>query len=182
MTDALAEKILSGTAGGALNASFEWRQKNFPRRESAPIHIEATAPIRTDLGVRLDLRMRIGLDLPWDYSLLLVHPPARVCLRRLDIRGTHLDRASGEEFINRTHKHKWSMARQNKDVYAPDDIRHNPDPMPNATLMSMDEEYDRVVHDFVLECKMTVGAGYVWVPPPSPPVTQPTFDGLEDYP
>ncbi|WP_432063422.1 hypothetical protein [Streptomyces sp. S1] len=182
MTDALAEKILSGTVGGALNAPFEWRQKNFPRKENAPIHIEATAPIRTDLGIRLDLRMRIGLDLPWDYSLTLLYPAGRICLRRLDIRGSHTDRAGGEEFINRTHKHKWSVARKNADVYAPDDIRHNPDPIPNATLLIMDEEYDRVVRDFVLECKMIVGAGYVWVPPPSPPVTQPTFDGLEDYP
>lgn len=65
------------------------------------------------------------------------------CLKRLDVRGTHRDRATGEDYINRTHKHRWSRARGDKDVYAPDDIRHNPDPILGATLASMDEEYDR---------------------------------------
>lgn len=180
MTDALAEKILSGTVGGALNAPFVWKQKNAPRK-NAPIHVEAAAPIRSDLSCRLDLRMRIGLDKPWEYSLLLLSPADRVCLRRLDIRGNHLVRETGEAYINRTHKHKWSKVRQNRDVYAPDDIRHDPDPILNATLGTMDEEYDRVVRDFVAECRMTVGGGYVWVPPQLPE-TQEAFDGMEDYP
>lgn len=181
MTDALAEKILSGTVGGALNAPLVWKQKNAPRKRNAPIHIEAAAPIRTDLSCRLELRVRIGLDLPWDYSLLLLHLNDGVCVRRLDIRGTHVDRDSGDEYINRTHKHRWSKARGYKDVYCPDDIRHDPEPIIEATVAGMDEEYDRVVRDFIAECKMTVGGGYVWVPP-TLPVTQLALEGWEDYP
>lgn len=182
MTDALAEKILSGTVGGALNAPLTWKQKNAPRKRSAPIHVEGCAPVKTDLSCRLEIRMRIGLDLPWDYTLILLHPPGGECIRRLDIRGTHLDRAGGEQYINRTHKHKWSRNRGNAEVYPPSDIRHSPDPIIGATLRSMDEEYDRVVRDFVSECKMSIGGGYVWVPPPAPSLSQPTFEGLEDYP
>jgi hypothetical protein len=181
LTDALADKILSGTVGGALNTPLTWKQKNRPRRTSAAIHVEASAPIKVDLSCRLELRMRIGLDKPWDYSLLLLHLVDGSCVRRLDIRGTHIDRSSGEEYLNRTHKHRWSRARGNKDVYAPNDIRHAPDPILGATVASMDEEYDRVVRDFIAECKMTVGGGYVWVPPTLPD-TQPAFDGLEEYP
>jgi hypothetical protein len=181
MTDALAEKILSGTVGGALNTPLVWKQKNVPRKTSAAVHVEASAPIKIDLSCRLELRVRIGLDLPWDYSLLLLHPTGKACLRRLDIRGTHRDRSAGEDYLNRTHKHKWSVATGNGEVYAPDDIRHAPDPIANATLASMDEEYDRVVRDFIAECKMTIGGNYAWVPP-TLPATQATFDGLEDYP
>lgn len=182
LTDGLAEKILSGTVAGALNTPLAWKQKNAPRKKNAPIHVEAHAPVRTDLSCRLELRMRIGLDKPWDYTLLLLHVTARVILRRLDVRGTHVDRGAGETFINRTHKHKWSKASGNSEVYAPDDIRHTPDPIVGATLASMDEEYDRVVRDFITECKMVVGGGYVWVPPPEVASSQPTFEGLEDYP
>ncbi|MFJ3174751.1 hypothetical protein ACIPJK_28705 [Streptomyces roseus] len=181
MIDALADKILGGKVGGALHLPFRWKQKNAPRRLSAPIHVEASTPVRTDLSCRLDLRFRIGLDKPWEYSLMLLHPGSGTILRRLDVRGTHLDRESGEHFINRTHKHKWSERRSNKDVYAPDDIRHSPDPIAEATLTSMDEEYERVVRDFVQECKMDIAAGYVWVPP-MPPVPAPTLEGFEEYP
>ncbi|MFD6111151.1 hypothetical protein ACFWG0_13700 [Streptomyces yangpuensis] len=83
--------------------------------------------------------------------------------------------------IHRTHKHKWSEQRGNRDVYAPDDIRHTPDPIADATLTSMDEEYDRVVRDFVQECRMDISAGYVWVPP-TPPLQAPTLEGFEEYP
>ncbi|MEU8711645.1 hypothetical protein [Streptomyces sp. NPDC048663] len=181
MTDALAEKIFSGTVGGVLNTPLAWKQKNAPRSAHKPVHIEAWAPLKTDLSCRLELRMRIGLDVLWEYSLLVLHPADKTCLKRLDVRGTHLDRSTGEDYLNRTHKHKWSRARGNRDVYAPDDIRHTPEPIFGATLESMDEEYDRVVRDFITECKMTVGGSYAWVPP-TIPVTQPTFDGLEDYP
>ncbi|AYL36582.1 hypothetical protein [Streptomyces fungicidicus] len=181
MTDALAEKIFSGTVGGVLNTPLTWKQKNMPKRAHKPVHVEAWAPLKTDLSCRLELRMRIGLDVLWEYTLMVLHPSDRTCLKRLDIRGTHLDRETGEGYLNRTHKHKWSKARGNKDVYAPNDIRHNPDPILGATLESMDEEYDRVVRDFIAECKMTIGGAYAWVPP-AVPLTQPTFDGLEDYP
>ena len=182
MTDALAEKILSGTVNGALNAPLIWKKKNAPRRQDAPIHVEGCAPLRSDLSCRLDIRMRIGLDLPWEYTLILLNLPGGECLRRLDIRGTHLDRKAGEQYINRTHKHRWSRQGGDADVYAPDDIRHSPEPIIGATLANMDEEYDRVVRDFIAECKMSVGGGYVWVPPPDLSLTQPTFEGLEDYP
>ncbi|MFD6912110.1 hypothetical protein ACFWB2_07275 [Streptomyces virginiae] len=181
MIDALADKILGGKVGGALHLPFRWKQKNAPRRAYSPIHVEANTPVRTDLSCRLDLRFRIGLDKPWEYSLILLHPGSRTVLRRLDVRGTHLDRETGEHFINRTHKHRWSEQRGNRDVYAPDDIRHAPDPIANATLTSMDEEYDRVVRDFVLECKMDISAGYVWIPP-TPPIPAPMLEGFEEYP
>lgn len=181
MTDALADKVLGGRIGGAINLPFQWKQKNAPRRPKAPIHIEAHTPVRTDLSCRLELRFRIGLDKPWEYSLILLHPGSRTVLRRLDVRGTHIDRETGEEYINRTHKHKWSEQRGNKDVYAPDDIRHSPDPVLDATLAVMDEEYDRVVYDFVHECRMSIGGGYLWVPP-TPPTPAPTFEGFEEYP
>ncbi|QTI43609.1 hypothetical protein [Streptomyces nojiriensis] len=181
MIDALADKILGGKVGGALHLPFRWKQKNAPRRAYSPIHVEANTPVRSDLSCRLDLRFRIGLDKPWEYSLILLHPGSRTVLRRLDVRGTHLDRETGEHFINRTHKHRWSEQRGNRDVYAPDDIRHAPDPIANATLTSMDEEHDRVVRDFVLECKMDISAGYVWFPP-TPPMPAPTLEGFEEYP
>lgn len=182
MTDALAEKILSGTVGGALNTPFVWKQKNAPKKKRTPIHVEAVAPIRIDLSCRLDVRLRIGLDNPWEYSVMLLHPRDGAMIRRLDVRGTHRSRdTDAEQYIFRTHKHKWSVDKGNKEVYAPDDIRHNPDPIPEATLDNMDEEYDRVVRDFIAECRMTMGGGYVWVRPPQPAAQQ-TFDGLEDYP
>lgn len=167
--------------GGALNAPLVWKQKNAPRRRSAPIHVEACAPVRTDLSCKLELRLRIACDVPWEYTLILLHPTDGTNVRRLDIRGTHIDRSTGEEYLQRTHKHKWSTATGNNEVYEPDDIRHTPGPILGATAASMDEEYDRVLRDFITECKMTVGGGYVWVPPTLPDV-QPTFDGLEDYP
>lgn len=181
MTDALAEKIFSGTVGGLLNTPLTWKQKNMPKKAGKPVHVEAWAPLKTDLSCRLELRVRIGLDKPWEYTLMVLHPSDGTCLKRLDVRGTHRDRESGEEYINRTHKHRWSVARGDKDVYAPDDIRHSPDPVADATLASMDEEYDRVVRDFITECKMTLGEGYGWVPPTITQM-QPMLDGLEEYP
>ena len=181
MTDAMAEKLLSGNAGCVINAPLTWKQKNHPKSATTPVHVEGTSTVSSNLGMRLELRMRIGLDRPWDYTLLILSPVDGVCLRRLDVRGTHRDRLTGEDFINRTHKHKWSEARGNSEVYSPDDIRHTPGPLLHATLASMDEEYERVVRDFVAECRMMLGSGYAWTQPPAAAVQDP-FDGLEEYP
>lgn len=78
MTDALAEKIFSGTVGGVLNTPLTWKQKNVPKKASKPIHVEAWAPLKTDLSCRLELRMRIGLDVAWEYTLLVLHPSASI--------------------------------------------------------------------------------------------------------
>ncbi|MGW8779474.1 hypothetical protein ACWGNM_15575 [Streptomyces sp. NPDC055796] len=74
--------------------------------------------VRTGLSCRLDLRFRTGLGKPWEHSLMLLRPGSGTILRRLDVRGTHLDGATGEHFIHRTHKHKRSEQRGNRDVYS----------------------------------------------------------------
>ncbi|MEU1364642.1 hypothetical protein ABZ454_00670 [Streptomyces sp. NPDC005803] len=178
-TDEVAEKILSAAVNAQLNASIRWKSKSV-RKDGRPAQVEGNVPVRSDLADRFDLLFRIKVDLAWEYTLILRHLPSGVNVRRLDVRGTHRDRA-GEDYICRTHKHRWSEARNNKDVYEPTDIRHDPAVPSDASLEVLDEEYRRVLTDFMGECNISLGAGYNWTSPPAPPQTLP-LEGLEEYP
>ncbi|GAB2936076.1 hypothetical protein [Streptomyces rhizosphaericola] len=178
-TDEVAEKILSAAVNAQLNASIQWKSKGV-RKDGRPAQLEGNVPVRSDLADRFDLIFRIKVDLAWEYTLILRHLPSGVNIRRLDVRGTHRDRA-GEDYICRTHKHRWSEARDNKDVYEPTDIRHDPAVPSPASLEVLDEEYRRVLTDFMGECNISLGAGYNWTSPPAPPQTLP-LEGLEEYP
>ncbi|MFJ9343457.1 hypothetical protein ACIRP0_29820 [Streptomyces sp. NPDC101733] len=178
-SDEVAEKILSATVNAQLNAAISWKSKSV-RKDGRPAQLEGNIPVRSDLSDRFDLIFRIKVDLAWEYTLILRHLPSGVNIRRLDVRGTHRDRI-GEDYVCRTHKHRWSEARANKDVYAPTDIRHEVAVPEDTSLEAMDQEYRRVLLDFMGECNITIGSGYNWVIPPAPPQTLP-LEGLEEYP
>ncbi|MCK8680212.1 hypothetical protein [Streptomyces lichenis] len=178
-TDDVAEKILSSAVNAQLNAALVWKPKSV-RRGGRPSQFEGVAPIRSDLSDRFDLIFRVKVDLAWEYTLILRHISSGANIRRLDVRGTHRDRA-GEDYICRTHKHRWSEARADKDVYAPTDIRHDPDVPQDVSLTAMEVEYRQVVLDFMSECNIEVGTGYAWSSPPVLPETLPV-EGWEEYP
>ncbi|MFF8317796.1 hypothetical protein ACF06V_11575 [Streptomyces bobili] len=178
-TDDVAEKILSATVNALLNAPIRWKSKSV-RKDGRASQLEGNVPVRSDLAERFDLIFRIKVDLAWEYTLILRHLPSGTNIRRLDVRGTHRDRV-GEDYLCRTHKHRWSEARGNKDVYAPTDIRHDPAVPVDASLAVLDTEYRRVLLDFMGECNIAIGTGYTWSSPPAPPDALP-LEELEEYP
>ncbi|MEU1161848.1 hypothetical protein ABZ372_14315 [Streptomyces sp. NPDC005921] len=178
-TDDVAEKILSATVNALLNAPIRWRSKSV-RKDGRASQLEGNVPVRSDLSERFDLIFRIKVDLAWEYTLILRHLPSGTNIRRLDVRGTHRDRM-GEDYLCHTHKHRWSEARGNKDVYAPTDIRHDPAVPADASLAVLDAEYRRVLLDFMGECNIAIGTGYTWSSPPAPPDALP-LEELEEYP
>ncbi|WP_327183580.1 hypothetical protein [Streptomyces sp. NBC_01334] len=178
-TDDVAEKILSATVNALLNVPIRWKSKSV-RKDGRASQLEGNVPVRSDLSERFDLIFRIKVDLAWEYTLILRHLPSGTNIRRLDVRGTHRDRL-GEDYLCRTHKHRWSEARGNKDVYAPTDIRHDPAVPADASLAVLDAEYRRVLLDFMGECNIAIGTGYSWSSPPAPPDVLP-LEELEEYP
>lgn len=116
-----------------------------------------------------------------DAHRVLLHKASGANVRRLDIRGTHLDRSGGEQWINQTHKHRWSEENENRDVYTPIDIRHHLGiPVVNG-MKDLADEYQRVFEDFAGECRIALATGYIWKHPPYPEPDQP-FPSYERYP
>lgn len=181
LNDELAAAILSGQVGAVLNRGLAWSPLNL-RRNGVPTKIEGKGRIDcASLRDPFDFVVRLKPDKPWEHTCILRHVPSGRNVRRLDLRGTHRDRSSGEEWINRTHKHRWSEADGDKSVYTPDDICHKPS-VPYVTSMNdLADEYRQVFEDFTKECLINLGPTYIWTHPPYPEV-QDTIPSLERYP
>jgi hypothetical protein len=83
-----------------------------------------------------------------------------VHLRRLDVNGSHRNRAGAREtWVGRTHKHRWCEARGDADAYTPGDI-----PCIPLTGITGDH-YREVFEAFCGECGVALAEGYRWLAP-----------------
>lgn len=179
-TDEDAAAILSGTIDARITRGLVWNPVNL-RRNGSPTKIEGKVLVHADVDVAYELLLRLHPDRPWEYSVILLHKASGTNVRRLDIRGTHRDRRGGEEWVNRTHKHTWSRAAGNSNLYTPDDIRHDTAIPAARTMKDLAGEYQQVFEDFTAECRIALDAGYIWAHPPYPEPDQP-IPTMERYP
>lgn len=180
LTDAAAEAIVSGHIGASLHRGLLWTPMNL-RRDGMPTKIEGRVRVEAAVDDVFELMIRLCPDKPWSPTCVLLHKVTGTNVRRLDVRGTHRDRTGGEEWINRTHKHRWSVARGDRDVYTPDDIRHDPAIPDTLAMKDLADEYRQVFEDFAAECLIDLAAGYFWNHPPYPEL-DPPFPSYERYP
>lgn len=181
LTDAVAAAIVGGGVDATVNRGLLWNPVNL-RRDGMPSKIEGR--VRVDapaVAEPFELMMRLCPDKPWSYTCVLLHRTSGANVRRLDVRGTHRDRRGGRVWLNRTHKHRWSEAEGDRDVYTPVDIRHEPAVPVSAGMKDLADEYRQVFEDFTKECLIRLVEGYMWQHPPYPEPDQP-IPTLERYP
>ncbi|MDQ3577722.1 MAG: hypothetical protein M3443_09030 [Actinomycetota bacterium] len=167
--------------GAKLDRTLLWSPMNL-RRDGLPTKIVGKGRVEcSGLDATFDLVMRLNPDKPWEHTSILLHVTSGKNVRRLDLRGSHVDRSTGEQWINRTHKHRWSEADGNKSVYMPDDIRHVADVPLISSMKDLADEYREVFEDFTKECLIDLGPAYIWSDPSYPEV-QDTLPTLERYP
>ena len=165
---------LSAVAGELRQAEIDYIIDRVRLKIVAPIawevegaHVKARVLVEaatSDLGnVRLTMDLTVNRNLPGKYTYQLRQAPAFVCLRRLDVRGTHTNRkhtGSDESWKRRTHKHAFRDACGDAFAYTPTDIpdtgspSNSPDP----------REHELVFEAFCTECGIEVGGN--WVDPP----------------
>ncbi len=109
------------------------------------------------LGEPVRLHMHIPVRIPWKYSIVLVwwNWP----IRRLDVRGSHVNQCdgSGERWRRETHKHQWRDAYRDDWAYTPTDLPNTPGENVRP------DEYRQVFEGFCKECSIRVET--TWVDP-----------------
>lgn len=145
-------------------------------------HVKARVPVEaatSDLGaVRLTMDLSVNRNLPGKYTYQLRQTSSPVCLRRLDVRGSHTNlRHTGntERWNRRTHKHAYRDACGDAFAYTPIDIPDTGSPSDSPEP----NEHSTVFEAFCNECGIEVG-GY-WVDPPLQTSTGPAAS-LPDWP
>jgi len=139
-----------------IRAPIAWRQ-----RDATDRRVRLHLPVANSLGEPLRLHAHIPIRIRWQYSMALVW--RKVPIRRLDVRGSHVNQCdgSGERWRRETHKHRWRDAYRDAWAYTPDDI-------PDTSTIDVDQdEYRRVFEAFCGECKIRIETPWV----------APDFDG-----
>ncbi len=149
----LAELVISGLIVWTNAAAHR------PRGET-----RMSVAVENRFAERLALSARISSVTPWRSHWVVVwgkkeYGERPAVLRRLDLRDSHHN-PDGQEWINKTHKHRWSRAEANLWAYTPADIPHDPSPFPDGR-----DDYRAVCEAFASECGITLGPGYVWSEP-----------------
>ena len=134
-------------------------------------HVKAVVSV-VGVGVNTNLVMDllIKTKMPGQYTYQLRQKPG-VNLRRLDVRGSHTNRAeTGNEEVwrFRTHKHRFRDRFEDTFAYTPDDI---PDTA-SSPLCPEPDEHGRVFDAFCAECGIDP-AGQ-WTDPPLGLLVTPT--------
>lgn len=104
--------------------------------------------------------VRIPRPLPWQYHLVLV--VGRMCIRRLDVRGSHTNPdPEREEWQLQTHKHRFTDRWGDRWAYTPDDLP----PTPADTDVPA-REYRQVFEAYCHECNIDTSQ-LAWEDPPA---------------
>lgn len=170
LTDAEAQALLASSK--QVNESVQWTSSKLVDGVIAEVRMQV--PVLNPAGERLVVAGRVSARKPqashwmlvWGSKAFREQPET---IRRLDLRDDHIN-PDGEVWQGQTHKHKWSVNENNAWAYTPDDIPHDPEPLPVTP-----EDYRAVFEAFAGEVGVAFGAAYSWsdpqLPPPQPPVT-----------
>lgn len=138
-------------AGGVFRDTPRWVQ----RVENAHwVQFGGFVDSPVDAGLRLN--MTVSLRRPDKYTIAYLRGDQTI--RRLDVRGSHVNPAiaSGERWVRHTHKHRWSDRHADQIAYSPPDISTPEEPEP--------DEHERVFNEFCSECRIRFEGN--WAPPP----------------
>jgi len=150
VTDRMVAGVLDPSAGLELRVPVTWKLFDTTVRARMALHNVHALP--------LSLNAQVLIYKPWKFTVfLMLHG---IHLRRLDVNGSHRNRTSDrEQWIKRTHKHRWSEAHADAEAYTPCDI-------PSLPLTAVTgEHYRRVFEAFCSECGIDLVAGYCWSEP-----------------
>jgi hypothetical protein len=114
-------------------------------------------PVANSIGEPIRLYMHVPVRIRWQYSLVLVWRKRPI--RRLDVRGSHVNQCdgSGERWIGETHKHRW------RDAYG-DSWAYTPTGLPDTANRTVEQdEYRQMFESFCEECSIQVEA--TWIDP-----------------
>jgi len=131
------------------------------RWESRATSVRAHMGVHNSHGLPLILGVQVLTLKPWKLTAYLMIYGQHV--RRLDVNGSHRNRTDDrEEWVERTHKHRFSEVHQDTVAYTPDDIP----PVPTADVVG--EHYRRAFEAFCEEQAITLTGEYRWVDPVLP--------------
>lgn len=124
LTETAVEDLL--TAGPVARGRLEWAVRGG--------HLRSRLPIANDRGESLELDFHISLDVPWKYTLQLMW--AKRPIKRLDVRGSHVNHCDGSNTTWRfqTHKQPFKDRYDLGQAYTPGDI-----PDTNGTVVAPGE-------------------------------------------
>lgn len=143
VNEAAIEHLLA--ADLVVRATVQWGP-----RDATDRHVRLALPVANSLGEPLRLHMHVPVRIPWKYSLALIWRNSPI--RRLDVRGSHVNQCdgSGERWTRQTHKHRWRDAYRDSWAYSPNDI-------PDTSGLDVDSnEYRQVFEAFCRECGVRV--------------------------
>lgn len=135
-----------------IRAPVAWQPRD-PTDTRVRFHL----PVANSLGEPVWLHMHVPIQIRWQYSIALVW--RKLPIRRLDIRGSHVNLCdgSGERWRNETHKHQWRDAYRDSWAYTPTDL-----PATAGRDMGRDE-YRRILEAFCQECSIRIET--TWIDP-----------------
>lgn len=137
-----------------MEADLVIRQEMQWKRRDNETRLRLRLNVANRLGEPVILHMSIPPRIPWQYSLALVWKRP---VRRLDMRGSHVNQCDGSNrrWQNETHKHKWRDQYRDGWAYTPDDI-----PLTPGTAL-LDGEYQRVFEAFCRESNVELESHWV---------------------
>lgn len=148
VNEATIDQLLN--ADLVIRAPMVWK-----RRDATDRRVRLELAVANSLGEPVRLHMHVPLRMRWQYSLALVW--RKVPIRRLDVRGSHVNQCdgSGERWFSSTHKHKWRDSYRDAWAYTPEDI-------PDTSTKAMHrDEYRTVFEAFCGECGIEVDTKWV---------------------
>lgn len=150
VTDELVAAILDPSAGLALQVPVMWKNRSATVRVQMSVHNVHAFP--------LFVGMQVTKDKPWKPTVYLMYENEQ--LRRLDVNGTHTNRtANGEQWRDRTHKHRWTEAHRDAVAYTPADV-------PAVPWSDVTGRHLRDVFEaFLRECHIEMRGAYSWSDP-----------------
>jgi hypothetical protein len=150
VNDGVLAAVLDPSAGLALQVPVQWKDRTSCVRAQMAIHNVHAFP--------LFVGMQVTKDKPWKPTVYLMCENEH--LRRLDVNGSHANRTSDhEQWMNRTHKHRWSEAHRDAVAYTPEDIPSIP--WSDVTGRHLREVFEA----FLAECQIEMRGAYSWSDP-----------------
>ncbi len=168
LTDGEAEALLA--ARKQVNEPVKWLPSKVVDGAVAEVRMGVT--VLSPIGEHLAVSGRVSARKPHASHWMLVwgskaHREHPETIRRLDLRDDHVN-PDGKAWAAQTHKHLWSATENNAWAYTPDDIPHDPAPLPVGA-----EDYHAVFEAFTGELGIALGPDYTWSDPQLPPVQPP---------
>jgi len=149
----LAALLLDPAARLELRVPMRW--------ETRATSVRAHMGVHNSHGLPLTLGVQVLTLKPWKLTAYLMIYGQHV--RRLDVNGSHRNRTGDrEEWVDRTHKHKFSEQHQDTVAYTPDDIST----VPRASVVG--DHYRGAFEAFCGEQAIRLTGEYRWVDPVLP--------------